>query len=163
MPCLKCTNCILRAFVFLASVQASLKKAEDGNHAIFRLTFVQYIITVLVENSTIRNTLLTLFCIFKHVQFQNCNDDYFMYLIYACSFIYNLIHILAHDKINVAFQFLAGEAFFKSSSILLRTASLLPLFAGQPLNWADSVDRFCHQMCRKRMNKGGLQLKMCFD
>ena len=87
VPCLKCHYCSVRAFVFLASEQALLKYSEDGNHAIRTIHY-----NIIGENPMSWNAVLSLSCIIKHFKFPDCNNAYFMHLIYACRLIYHLVY-----------------------------------------------------------------------
>ena len=48
-----------------------------------------FIIAVSVKIPLLKNTLLSLSCVFKHFKFLNCTDSYLMHLINVCSLIYH--------------------------------------------------------------------------
>lgn len=85
VPWLKCHKSILRALAFLASVKALLKYSgrREPCYTLVDIRTVHY--SRIKENPTFRGTLLSWSCIFKRFQFQDCYDDDFMHLIYACS------------------------------------------------------------------------------
>ena len=86
-------NSILRA-----SVQALSKySGRETRYTPIDIRTVHYI--RIGENRTFWNTLLSLSCIFKQFQFQDCNDKYFMHLIivlFIIKFILAMIKQMQH-------------------------------------------------------------------